>query len=181
MNETKTALAGHKLHWFTGLINWVFKPSVQVHSSEDSVSKVIQGRLLGGLLKIGFVAFMVPNLNGITAMIGISRFHIDLDLFHIPRPEMEVQQDRIPNIIRFKEKSIDYLTWFVGIEGIGVYRQKSLSDGYGISKIDIGAHPMVSLGFANMYAPQTQHAMIGFQVMNLQIGLHSAYDMKEHK
>ncbi len=180
MNETKTALDQNKLSWITGLLNWVFEPNVHVHQSEDNVSKVMQGRLLGGLFKIGIVIFMVPNLNGITAMLGVNRFHIDLDLFFIPRPEIEIQQDRRPNIILLKEENLDYLTWFLGFEGIGIYRQKSLSSGHGVSKIDIGAHPMVSLGFANMYARQTQHAMVGFQLMNLQIGVHSAYDTKEN-
>jgi hypothetical protein len=176
MNETKTALANNKLSWITGLLNWVFEPNFHVHQSEDNVSKVMHWRLLGGLFRIGSVIFMVPNLNGITVMVGVSRFHIDLDLFYIPRPEMEVQQDRIPNIISLKEQGIDYLTWFVGFEGIGIYRQKTFSNGYGVSKIDIGAHPMVTLGFANMHTPQTQNAMVGFQLMNLQIGVHSAWD-----
>jgi hypothetical protein len=179
MNETKTALANNKLYRVTGLLNWVFKPSIQVHQSEESVSKVIQGRLFGGLFRLGIVIFMVPNLNGITVMVGVSRFHIDVDLFYILRPEMEVQQDRRPNIIHQKEVDLDYLTWFLGFEGIGIYRQKSLSRGHGVSKINIGAHPMLSLGFANMYAAQTQHAMVGFQLMNLQIGVHSAWDNRD--
>ncbi len=180
MNETKATLINNRISWLAGVLNWVFTPSIHVHESEENISKVIHGRLLGGLFKIGVVIFMVPNLNGITAMLGVSHFHIDLDLFFIPRPEIEIQQDRRPNIIRVKEENLDYLTWFLGFEGIGIYRQKSLSSGHGVSKIDLGAHPMVSLGFANMYAQQTQHAIVGFQLMNFQIGVHSAYDTKEN-
>lgn len=179
MNETKTALASDRSSWIVDIRNWIFSSNVHVNESEDYASKAIFMRLLGGLIKTGAVIFTDLNLNGITTKIGLGRFHIDLDLFYIPRPELEVQRDRIPNIFSINKEGVNYLTWFFGYEGVGIYRKKSLHDGYGVSKIDIGAHPMTSVGFANLYAPHTQHAILGLQVMNLQVSVHSAIDTKD--
>jgi hypothetical protein len=72
----------------------------------------------------------------------------------------------------------DYQSWFLGYEGIGIYGKSSFAADDGLSQIEIGAHPIFCLGLTNVFNPLTQHAIVGVQVANIQLSIHSAIDAK---
>ena len=118
------------------------------------------------------------DASGVILMMGISRFHFDIDLISNRYPEREIRLDRRCHSIDHHEDNLTFKSWFLGFEGIGIYRELSGNNGYGNSSIEIGAHPLISLGLINHYSPFTHHAVVGFKLLNLQLNLHSALDAK---
>jgi len=158
------------------LFLWFFKISNQVNSSDFHITRVSRCSFLGSWINLG--AIYHGNLSGqnITFLFGIKRFHLDLELNFIIAPEMEVRADKKIHYKNVIEKNAILKRGFLGWEGIGIYGEKTLVHSIGVSKIEIGAHPMISVGACNFYHELTQHAVIGCQLLNFQVDLHAAFD-----
>jgi hypothetical protein len=158
------------------LFNWLFKPIYKIESTDFQKTQIARCDFWGGWLRIG--CFHVSNyeFQNITIMIGIKRFHIDLELNFIVAPEREVRSDKKTHYNRLIEGNVNVENSFLGWEGIGIYKEKTLIESFGISKIEIGAHPLVSIGVCNFYHSSTQHAVLGCQIANFQVDLHAAVD-----
>jgi uncharacterized membrane protein len=157
---------------------WLFNSSLQRESGEDFRFRTFRCKLGGGLLSFSLINFRNPDQSGIQICFGFIRFHYDVDLIFIPRPEAEIRNDRRINKFAYKDNAVNYHSWFLGFEGIGIYHKSSLTLENMISAIEIGAHPLISIGFYNVYHEITQHAIIGIQVINLQVSFHAAFDKK---
>jgi hypothetical protein len=158
------------------MASWLFDPCLQLERGENFSYRTFRCKLGGGLFRLAIISFVKPDHSGIQLCFGIIRFHFDLDLFFIFRPEDEIRQDRRTNKLQYQDDEIDYHSWFLGYEGIGIYRKSSLSKALGISTLEMGAHPLFSFGITNVYHELTQHAIIGLQYANLQVSFHAAMD-----
>jgi hypothetical protein len=155
---------------------WIIQPTIRVEIGEVYSFRTFTMKLIGGFFRILIICFVKPDHSGIQLCVGISRFHFDVDFIFILSPENEVRNDRRSNKFVYNDESIDYHSWFVGYEGIGLYRKYSLAEDNGISQFEFGAHPLCSLGLTNVSNPLTQHAIVGFQFANIQLSIHSAID-----
>ena len=158
------------------LFNWLLKPIYRIESNDFQETHIAKCDFLGNWLSFGFFRVRNSAFRNITIMIGIKRFHIDLELNFIVAPEREVRSDKKTHFNRLVEGNVDVENSFLGWEGIGIYKERTLIDSFGISKIEIGAHPLVSIGVCNFYHSSTQHAVLGCQLANFQIDLHAAVD-----
>ncbi len=148
----------------------------RTNQSENSLTHSVRYSIINGWINFGAVAFIRHDMSGVTLLLGIKRFHVDLDLLYTPRPEDEIRNDKRPNRHRAEESLSQLESWFLGYEGIGMYREKTMSDDYSISRLEIGAHPMLEVGFYNFNHPATTQAVLGIQFINFQISLHSSMD-----
>jgi hypothetical protein len=167
---------------FTNLLGsvgtWIVQPTIQVEIGEVYSFRTLMMKLVGGLFRFVIISFVKPDHSGIQLCFGISRFHFDVDFIFIFRPEDEIRRDKRLNNFTYTDESIDYRSWFVGYEGVGLYRKYSLAMENGISQIEFGAHPLCCLGLTNVSNPLTQHAIVGIQFANIQLSIHSALDSK---
>ena len=157
-------------------VTWLIDPSVQEERGEDFSFRTFSCKLGGGLFRFVINSFVKTDHKGVQFGFGILRFHFDVDIIYIYRPENEIRNDKRTNKFAFSDATVDYRSWFIGFEGVGIYRKHSMVQGYGISELEIGAHPICNIGFINLYHQVTQHAIIGMQFANLQLTLHSAFD-----
>lgn len=148
----------------------------RTNQSENSLIHSVRYSIINGWIIFGAVAFIRPDMSGVTLLLGIKRFHVDLDLLYTPRPEDEIRNDKLPNRQTVEKYQSQFESWFLGYEGIGIYREKSMSGDFRVSRLEIGAHPLLELGFYNFNHPATTQAVLGIHFINFQISLHSAMD-----
>jgi hypothetical protein len=156
--------------------NWLFRVTFNTNQSENGLTHSMRYSIINGWINFGATAFIRHDMSGVTMLLGMKRFHFDLDLVYTPRPEDERRNDKRSNSIKVEESHSQFESWFLGYEGVGIYRERSTSDDLSLSRLEIGAHPMIGLGIYNFYHPATQQAVLGIQLFNFQISLHSAMD-----
>ena len=178
MNETKTLALTRRESGLARLFQWFFKSDFEVLKSDHSVSQGVYGKFFGGLVTFGLMGILTPTVNCVTIKIGVGQAHIDLDLMTDSHPELDKRNDRIPNLTHLQGNGVDYLSWFAGLEGVGIYYHRSIKNRYGVSGIEIGAHPLLNLGVYNLYQVNTQHAILSVQFTYIQISFHAAIDTK---
>ena len=178
MNEAITSTSPRIATLASRLATWLIDPSVQQEQGEVARFRVLKCKFGGGLFSVAMIHFVNPDHSGIQVCFGILRFHIDMDFIFISHPENEVRNDKRINKFEYKDEHIEYRSWFLGYEGIGLFRKYSLTAGTQISQIEVGAHPLCATGFTNVNNSLIQRAVVGMQFANLQVGIHSALDAK---
>ena len=156
--------------------NWLFRVNFYTNQNENGLTHSMRYSIINGWINFGVAAFIRHDMSGVTMLIGVKRFHFDLDLIYTIRPEDEMRKDKRSNSIRAEGSHSQFESWFLGYEGVGLYREKSMSDDISLSHFEMGAHPMLALGFYNFNHPATTQAVLGIQFINFQISLHSAMD-----
>ncbi len=162
------------------LATWLIDPSVQQERGEVARFRVLKCKFGGGLFGVAMIHFVNPDHSGIQLCFGILRFHMDFDFIFIARPENEVRNDKRMNKFEYTDETIDYRSWFLGFEGIGIFRKFSLVEGTQISQVEFGAHPLCAIGFTNVNNSLAQRAVVGLQFANIQVGIHSAIDRNQN-
>jgi hypothetical protein len=155
---------------------WVFNSEMHTQRGEGFIAHSVKSRLARGRFWIGINTFFSSQSSLVTIAIGVKRIHFDIDLIFSARPEEEIRNDRRTNTFKHIDPPFRFESWFLGYEGIGLFRELSVHDDITISRIEVGAHPMITIGFVNLYHPSTQQAIFGVQIINFQISVHSAID-----
>jgi hypothetical protein len=178
MNETIISRR-EKLTTLLGQVgSWIITPSLKHQKGEAHNLQTLACKFGGGLLRFVCIRFNNPEHAGIQLCFGIFRFHFDFDFIFIARPENEIRNDKRINRYAFSDDKIDYHSWFLGYEGVGLFRKYSFASGSGVSQIELGAHPLFCISLTNFINPNTKHAIVMIQIANVQLSIHSAVDAK---
>jgi hypothetical protein len=155
---------------------WIIEPIIYRERGAGHSYRSLKCKMGGGLFSFTVIAYINPTHSGLQLCVGIFVFHLDLDLMFIVRPEDEFRNDKQTNKVNYNDGKLDHRSWFIGYEGIGIYRKYSMVGEYGISQLEVGASPLCGIALTNIYHPITQRVVVGIQFANLQVCLHSVID-----